>query len=321
MEPVNIGILGAGRTVQRRMLPAFPQSQHGRLVAIASRRPGIAEPLVAERSEVQVYGNYDDILQDDHVQAVYIPAAGDQHHPLTIAAAEAGKHVLCEKPLACTVVQALEMQQACREAGVVLMDAFMWRHHPRALKMREMVQSGQIGELRVVNVSFSFDIDRSDWRLDPARGGGAVWDLGCYGVNCARYLTGEEPHHIYSRTVHWSTGADMTTQVALNFDCGTLANIDCSFEAPFRCRLEVVGTGGRLELDRAFQNEPGCVIQWTKSADRDAETEEISFPDADQFACELDHFCTSIRSGALLPPAEDGVANMRVMESIASQWT
>ena len=147
-----------------------------------------------------------------------------------------------------------------------------------------------------------------------------MWDLGCYGVNCARFLTGEEPHDVYSRAVRWQSGVDMTTHVALAFPSQVLANIDCSFEAPFRCRVEVVGTGGRLLLDRAFQNEPGCTLHWTQGAQRDATEEILTFRTVDQYARQIDHFCESIREGHLLAPAEDGVANMRVMETIINQW-
>ena len=305
--------------MQRRMLPAFAVAQQAQLKAIASRRPGAAREAVSDAA-VTSYDSYEDLLADSEIDAVYIPAAGDEHRPWTLAAAAAGKHVLCEKPLALNLDEAQELQTACREAGVLLMEAFMWRHHPRSQRLHELVFSGQIGDLRLINVSFSFDIDRSDWRLDPARGGGAVWDLGCYGVNCARFLTGKEPENVYSRTVRWKSGADMTTQVALRFPSNVLANIDCSFEAPFRCRVEVVGTGGQIVLNRAFQNEPGCTIDSQPSASRDTPWETIEIPTADQYACQLDHFANSVTAGKLLPPAEDGVANMRIMQQIVSQW-
>lgn len=302
------------------MVPAFAQARTGRLVAIASRRPGAALDVLAGHPEVHVHRDYAALLADEAVDAVYIPAAGDEHRLWAIAAAKAGKHVLCEKPLALNVAEALEMQRACQMAGVLLMEAFMWRHHPRALKVRELVSTGAIGTLRMIHVSFSFDIDRTDWRLDPVRGGGAIWDLGCYGVNCTRFLTDEEPNIVHSQAVRGPSGADMTTHVALAFPSQVLANIDCSFEAPFRCRVEVVGTAGQLLLERAFQNEPGCTLSWTQGAHRDAPTHTLTFPDVNQYSRQIDHFSQSIHEGRLLEPAEDGVANMRVMEAIVSKW-
>ncbi|MCA8998615.1 MAG: Gfo/Idh/MocA family oxidoreductase, partial [Planctomycetaceae bacterium] len=170
-DRIRLGILGGGRIVQRRILPAMQYVQEAELVAIASQRRGVAQELANGFPVSKSLESYEDLLKDPDIDAVYIPASGDAHHRWTVAAAEAGKHVLCEKPLAPTLQEAEEMVRVCEDANVILHEAFMWRHHPRALKLRELVQSGQIGELRLVNVSFSFDIDRSDWRLDPARGG------------------------------------------------------------------------------------------------------------------------------------------------------
>jgi predicted dehydrogenase len=139
------------------------------------------------------------------------------------------------------VAEAEEMIAAADDAGVLLQEAFMWRHHPRVQRTKELLDEGAIGPLRLIVASFSFDIDQSDWRMQPEKGGGAMWDIGSYGVNCSRYFAGAEPTAVHSHA-HWAdTGIDMSMQIALAFPGDVLANIDCSFEAPFRCRAELVG--------------------------------------------------------------------------------
>lgn len=315
-ESIRFGILGCGRIVERGMLPGLSESTAGKLYAIASQRPGVAAEWAERHGADAAYDSYDGLLADPQVQAVYVPCRGNAHHRCVIAAARAGKHVLCEKPLATTVQEAEEMAAACGESGVLLQEGFTWRHHPRAIRAKQLVDEGAIGPLRMIVASFSFNLDRSDWRMRAEHGGGAMWDLGCYGVNCSRLFTGSEPDNIHARA-HWGeSGVDMTMQMALAFPGDVLANIDCSFETPWRCRVELVGETGRLVLDRAFQNWEGCTIELYRTTDRNAEAEIIEFEHVNQFGCEVTHFCESIAAGRLLPPAENGVANMRVMEVV-----
>jgi predicted dehydrogenase len=322
-ERVRFGILGCGRIVERGLAPGIAASPHARLWAIASERPGVAAEWAARHPEVKAYDSYADLLEDQDVQAVYVPCTGDLHHRWTIAAARAGKHVLCEKPLARSVSEAREMLAACDAAGVLLQEAFMWRHHPRAARAKQLLAEGAIGPLRLLVVSFSFDIDRSDWRMSPERGGGALWDIGCYGVNCSRFFTGQEPTGIHARG-HWSqTGVDMTMQLTLAFPGDVLANIDCSFEAPFRCRAELVGERGRMILDDAFLPRAGAAIELERATERDRPTERVVVETADQYGCQVTALCESIRAGRLLPPAENGLANMQVLETAytsARRW-
>ncbi len=315
-DPIRFGILGCGRIVERGLAPGLKASTAATLYALASQRPGVARVWAEKYGAEQAYDSYEELLADPQVQAVYVPCAGDQHHRWTIAAAHAGKHVLCEKPLARTVAEAEEMIDACRQAGVVLQEAFMWRHHPRALRAKELLEEGVIGELRLIIVNFSFDIDRSDWRMQPEKGGGAMWDLGCYGVNCARYFTGAEPTSEYARA-HWSdTGVDMTMQIALAFPGEVLANIDCSFEAPFRCQAELVGTQGRMLLPEAFLPTDDAVILVQRSNERDAVIDVERVEPANQYGCQVTGFCASIAAGRLQWPGENGLANMRVLQSV-----
>jgi len=293
------------------------------LTALASLRSGVAAELAREiapdDASLKTYGNYDDVINDPNVHAVYIPTTGEEHHTWTLKAARAGKHVLCEKSLALNVREAEEMERVCAEQKVLLQEAFMWRHHPRSKQARKLLRDGQIGELRLVCVHFSFDIDRNDWRLDPVRGGGAVWDIGCYGVNASRYFVGEEPSTIYSRARFWPTGVDMTMQIALEFPGGVLANIDCSFEAPFRCEVEVVGTKGTITLPDCFLPPPRAEMKLRKGAEPTDAAQTIQFAEANQYVEQVKDFVASIHASKLMDPGETGVNNMRVLESALNQ--
>jgi predicted dehydrogenase len=317
--PVRFGILGCGRIVERGLAPGLEASPAAELYALASARPGVAAEWAEKYGAAKAYDSYEALLADPDVDAVYVPCTGDLHAKWTMAAAQAGKHVLCEKPLARSVPEAVSMIAACEKAGVILQEAFMWRHHPRAQRARELLDAGAIGPLRLVISSFSFDIDRSDWRMQPEKGGGAMWDIGCYGVNCARYFTGAEPADIYARA-HWAdTGVDMSMQIALTFPGDVLANIDCSFEAPFRCRAELIGEQGRMILEDVFLPKEDSVVLLQRSNDRDAIIEVDRTDPVNQYACQVSAFCESIAAGQLVPPAENGLANMRVLEAAVEQ--
>ncbi|MGD9855753.1 MAG: Gfo/Idh/MocA family protein [Planctomycetaceae bacterium] len=320
-SPVKFGILGCGRIVERGLAPGLANSPDAELYAIASQRPGVAAERAAKYGAARAYDSYEALLADPDVQAVYVPCTGEEHHRWTIAAAEAGKHVLCEKPLARSVSDAEQMIAACADAGVVLQEAFMWRHHPRTQRAKELLDEGAIGELRLIVASFSFDVDRSDWRLLPKKGGGAMWDIGCYGVNCSRYFTGAEPIDIHAHARWWETGADMGMQIALAFPGDVFANIDCSFEAPFRCRAELVGAKGRIMLEDAFLPKDDSVVLLQRGTVRDAIIEVECTEAKNQYACQVTDFCRSIKLGRLQSPAENGLANMRVLEQVLASAT
>lgn len=314
-QPVRFGVLGCARIARKSVIPAIQSGTASRVQAIASRRPGVAAEWARELSIASACEDYEALLSSPEVDAVYIPATGEEHAPLTIAAARAGKHVLCEKPLATSLGEAEAMVAACRESGVLLQEAFMWRHHPRTARTQELIAQGTIGPLRQINVSFSFPLRPDDWRHRPERGGGAMWDLGCYGVNAARFFTASEPDDVYSRAHFGPTGVDLSMQIALRFPGDVLANIDCSFEAPWRCRMELVGSTGRIEWHTAFQDwapeiRLDCSSDWSKSP------AVIPCERVNQYACMVTDFCRSIRAGVSLAPAEDGLANMRVLEQV-----
>lgn len=189
----------------------------------------------------------------------------------------------------------------------------MWRHQPRTLDLLRDVRGGAIGDLRLIRSSFSFPIDPGDWRLDPSRGGGALFDVGCYGLSTARLFAGSEPSRIASHAHFGPTGVDMSLAAALSFPGDVLALIDCSFEQPFRCSYELVGTLGTLTVPDAYLPPPRPLAHLV----RDGRPEELSFDGRDQFAAMVDAFDHAVSVGGPLPfPAEDGHAQMTALEAI-----
>jgi xylose dehydrogenase (NAD/NADP) len=306
------GILGCARISRRGLIPGIHASDSGQLAAIASRDAGTARAWAAEFKIPSAHGSYEDLIADPRVQAVYIPLPNELHRPWVFAAADAGKHVLCEKPLALDAGEADAMVAHCRDRGVLLMEAFMWRHQPRTAEIGRIVSEGRIGELRMVRSSFSFPIEPGDWRLDPARGGGALWDVGCYGVSTARLFAGAEPSAIRSLAHFGTTGVDLTLTAELRFPGDVLGLIDCSFEQPFRCSYELVGTRGVIEVPDAYlpPAKPTARIR-TLDAER-----PLRFDGRDQYAAMVDAFAHAVASGRLEPPSEDGLDQMRALDAI-----
>jgi predicted dehydrogenase len=254
------------------------------------------------------------LLADPEVDAVYVPLPNELHKPWVFAAADAGKHILCEKPLALNRSEAQEMVTHCASRGVVLMEAFMWRHQSRTAALRALVAEGTIGELRLVRSSFSFPIEPGDWRLDPARGAGALWDVGCYGVSTVRLFAGEEPDRVRSQARFSAAGVDLSLTAELRFPGGVLGLIDCSFEQPFRCRYELVGSKGFVEVPDAYlppSEKP------TARLTVDGSSRDLSFEGGNQYASMVDAFDKAARSGGVLDsPSEDGLAQMTVLDAI-----
>lgn len=307
------GILGCARITRRGLIPGIQLSESSALIALASRNAATAQAWCNEFGVPRAYGSYEELLGDPEIDAVYIPLPNELHRRWVEAAADAGKHVLCEKPLALDAAEARAMVAYCQSRGVLLMEAFMWRHHPRSAGVRARVRDGTLGELRLVRSSFSFSIDPGDWRLDPRRGGGALWDIGCYGVSTARFFAGCEPESIRARGRFGTTGVDLSLSAELAFPNGVLGLIDCSFEQPFRCRYEVVGTRGMIEVENAYlPPSDRCTARLTI----DGAVQDIEFARMNQYSCMVDAFAESVAAGRLESPAEGGLEQMIVLEAI-----
>lgn len=313
-KPLRWAILGCARISRRGLIPGIQQSQTGRLDLIASRRADAAAAWAHEFNIPRHMGSYEDAIADPAIDAVYIPLANEEHAPFVKLAADAGKHILCEKPLALNADEARQMVSYCSQKRVILMEAFMWRHQPRVKALREIVRNGRIGELKLVRSCFSFPIDMTDWRLDPARGGGALWDVGCYGVSTVRLFAGSEPDEIKARASFSNRGVDLSLVATMKCRNGVLGVIDCSFEQPFRCVYELVGSTGFIEVPSAYLPPDNPVA---RVFDADGKmVEEMQFEGQNQYACMVDNFTESIAAGRLIDPSEDGLDQMIALTEV-----
>ncbi len=322
--PLRWGILGCARIARRGLIPGIRASRSGSVAAIASRDGTTAHAWASEFGIPRAHGSPRALVEDPAIDAVYVPLPNELHLPWVLAAADAGKHVLCEKPLALNSAEAATMVDHCRARGVVLMEAFMWRHQPRTAALRKVVADGAIGDLRLIRVSFSFPIDPGDWRLDAARGGGALWDVGSYGLSTARLFAGAEPESVRAVARWGETGVDLSLSASLAFPGGILAAIDCSFEQPFRCTYELVGTLGAIEVPDAFlpPDVPTARLLGRGSPE-DHTPRLLRFDGTDQYAEMVDAFAAAVADtdadadGHRLPhPAENGLTQMRGLDAI-----
>ncbi len=253
------GLLSTAR-INRALIPPLRMSPRNELVAVASRTQEKADAYAREWQIPKAYGSYEALLADPDIDVVYVPLPNSMHEHWTIEAAKAGKHVLCEKPLAISVAEVDAIRAVAEQAGVVVTEAFMYRHHPQTLKVKELVDAGAIGQVRLVRGSFSFNLTREgDVRLDPLLGGGSLWDVGCYPVSYARFVLGKEPVEVFGRKVVGRSGVDETFTGNLRFPDNVHAQIDCSFRATFRTHVEIVGSEGAISIPHPFK--PGLEEQ------------------------------------------------------------
>jgi predicted dehydrogenase len=283
------GILGCAGIAERALIPAIREAENGEPAGIAARDPERARDWADRHGIGRAYPNYDALLEDPGIDAVYIPLANHLHAEWSIRAARAGKHVLCEKPLALCEAEARAMFAAAEEAGVVLMEAFMYRFHPLFERTLALVRDGSIGQVRTVRSAFTFMNTHGpdDYRWNPAAGGGALYDLGCYPVSAARTLIGREPDAVVARARLEDKSVDVATSILLSFEGGPFALLDCAFDLPFHSWLEVSGSEGRLSVDRAFSAKD---FDTRIAAARADGTETIEIPAANAYVRMVEHF-------------------------------
>jgi xylose dehydrogenase (NAD/NADP) len=270
------GILGAAR-ITRSLVPAFQAASGQRLVAVASRSAGKAAAFAEQWGVERTFDSYEALLADPDIDAVYVPLPNHLHAAWTIRACEAGKHVLCEKPLAMTPAEVDAVREVATRTGRHVAEAFMYRHHPQTLLVKRLVDEGAVGELRLVRSSFSFQLERpGDVRFDLSMGGGSLRDVGCYPVSYARLLAGAEPVEAIGRAVVGPTGIDLSFAGLLRFPGGLNALVDCSFAQPFRTGLEIVGSTGVIQVPRPFKPETAEVVVVQRGAA--TESHEVSSP-------------------------------------------
>jgi predicted dehydrogenase len=318
---VRWGVLSTAN-INRKVVPATQAADRCEVVAIGSRDPSKAEAAAFEFGIARAYGSYEEVLADPEVDAVYNPLPNDLHERWTIAAAEAGKHVLCEKPLAMNAAEAERMIAACGAAGVLLMEAFMYRLHPTWEAVREAVASGRIGELRAVQSWFSyFNDDPTNIRNIAASGGGALYDVGCYAVNLSRMLFGAEPARVRG-SVHRDPemGVDVLTTGMLDFPAG-IATFTCSTRAESDQRVHVYGTRGRIAIEIPFNIPLDLPTRVFVTAGGDPpvapNTEVLTFEPANQYAIQAERFAAAVLDGTPVPiPPGDAVRNLRVIDEL-----
>ena len=319
---VRWGVLSTAKIGIDKVIPATAAAGRCEVVAIASRDLERARAAASELGIARAFGSYEDLLADPDVDAVYNPLPNHLHAEWTIAAARAGKHVLCEKPLATTSADAERMIQACEAEGVLLMEAFMYRLHPTWEAVTSLVASGRIGELKTVQSWFSyFNDDPGDIRNLVETGGGALYDIGCYCVNLSRMLFGAEPERVGGSVLRDPVmGIDVLTSGILDFG-DVVATFTCSTRAEPDQRVHIYGTEGRISLEIPFNIPPDRPTRVSLTAGGDPpvrpETEVFTFDPANEYTIQAERFAAAILDGGQVPiPPSDAVGNLRVIEEL-----
>lgn len=310
------GVLSTANIGRIAVNPAIRAAHNGDLVAVGSR-DGVRAREFAERHDIPAwYDSYEAVLEDSSIDAVYIPLPNSMHREWCIRAAEHGKHVLCEKPLASNEAESLEMEAAASANGTLLMEAFMYRFHPRTNRVLDLVRSGAVGEVRAIRSAFTFRLTRpNNIRLQPELGGGGLMDVGCYCVNISRTVMGQEPIEVQAWARWHENGVDDQLAGALRFAGGAIAQFDCSLAMERREYYEIAGTDGNLDVPVAFL--PGHDATVIHEHHGRGESRDHVVPGDDEYRLMVEHFgdC-AIHGTPLRYSAAEAAANMRVIDAL-----
>jgi D-xylose 1-dehydrogenase (NADP+, D-xylono-1,5-lactone-forming) len=293
-KTLNWGLLSTAR-INRALITPLRASKRNYLSAVASRTQKSADAYAREKKIPRAHGSYESLLADPEIDVVYISLPNHLHAEWTIKAVQAGKHVLCEKPLALSVDDVDAVQAAARKHGRVVMEAFMYRHHPQTLKVQEIVKSGSLGTLKLARGSFSFILSREeDIRLlDPTMGGGSIWDIGCYPISYARSVLGENPLEVFGWQVTGPTGIDETFAGQMKFANDVLMQFDSSFVIPHHSFMEIIGSEATLSIPRPFKPEENEKIYLTRAE----KTETIKIKGQELYIGEVENMADAIMLG------------------------
>ena len=324
IQPVRWGILGAANIAVNKVIPAMRSSRLARTVAIASRDLAKARAAATTLGIARAYGSYEELLADSEIEAIYNPLPNHLHVPWSIRAANAGKHVLCEKPIALTAAEARELLAARDANGVQIAEAFMVRVHPQWIEAKRLVDEGRIGPLRLVTGHFSyFRREPSDIRSNPDWGGGALMDIGCYPIFISRWMFGTEPMGVAGMIeLDPDMGIDRLTSALLRFPGGQAAFTCGGQLVPYQ-RVHLFGERGRIEVEIPFNAPPdrACRIlvdDGSKLAGASAVT--IDVPAANQYTLQADRFSEAVRGVGSVPVSlEDAIGNMAVIDQLFGQ--
>ncbi|MCH7520120.1 MAG: Gfo/Idh/MocA family oxidoreductase [Candidatus Marinimicrobia bacterium] len=317
MKKVRWGVLSTAKIGVKKVIPAMQLSEYCDMAAIASRSLEQAQAAADQLAIPKAYGSYEELLADPEIDAVYIPLPNHLHVPWSLKALEAGKHVLCEKPLGMTAAEAQDLLDAARkQPQLKVMEAFMYRHHPQWQRARQLVVEGQIGALQTIQTFYSYNlVDPGNIRNMADIGGGGLMDIGCYAISLARFIFGSEPQRVWGTMQNDPEfKTDRLTSGVLEFGQG-IATFTCATQLTPYQRVNIFGTEGRIEIEMAFNAPPDqpCRI-WHQ---RGSEIEEIVFDVCNQYTLQGDLFSLAVLNDTEVPtPLEDAVANMKVIDDI-----
>jgi xylose dehydrogenase (NAD/NADP) len=296
--------------INRRLIPAIRAAQRAELVAVASRDRARGEAYAAEWGIPRVHGSYEAMLQDPKVDAIYISLPNSLHAEWTVRAAQAGKHVLCEKPLAITPAEVDRIIAAAQEAGVVVIEAVMYLHHPLLHRTRQLVQDGAVGQVTLLRGTLSFFLDRpNDVRWIPELGGGSLWDVGSYPVSFCRWIAGE-PEQVFGWQTLGESGVDVSFAGLLRYVSGVLGVFDCGFRHENRSEAQVVGTQGMLVFEQPYPMGPNTRLLLRHNG----EQETIARAEVDPYQCEVEALTAAVLDGEPVPvPLASSRANVATL--------
>lgn len=324
-DTIRWGVLGNATIARKCMLPAISKSRNGNVRILGSQRPKeSAEQLKSQGIALdRVVEGYQAVIDDPAVDAIYLPLPNHLHASWTICALNAGKHVLCEKPIACNAREAGEMAAAARANGRFLMEALMYRFHPRSRQIKERVDRGDIGRPKLVQAAFTFRMDEEtlargeNARLIP-EGGGALLDVGCYAVSTARWLMGREPRAVLGMAARQENGVDLLFTGMLDFGGQALASFEAGFITALQQTFRVVGDRGAIELPHnafiPWDADAGYLLRGTD----EEQGMQIRAGVADQYQLMVEHFADVVleRAQAHISP-EESIENMRILDALA----
>ncbi len=313
------GLLGTAR-INAALIKPLRMSDRNILAAVASRDAERAQAYAAEWAIPRWFPSYEAMLADPEIDVIYISLPNSLHVEWTIKAARAGKHVLCEKPLALAPEDVDAIAEAATRAGVVVAEAFMYRHHPQTLKVQELIADGAIGRLHLVRGGFTFNLTRpGDIRLKPELGGGSIWDVGCYPISYARAVVGAEPIEVFGWQVTGPTGVDLSFVGQMRFPDDVLAQFDSGFRSALRMVMEFVGDQGRITLTNAFKPDASSQLYLRRG---DA-MEILHSPDQELYLGEVEDMADAILLGkkprVSLADSRGNVATIRALQRSAQE--
>ncbi|MEK5070958.1 Gfo/Idh/MocA family protein [Sporosarcina sp. FSL K6-1508] len=316
MDKIRWGVLSTANIAQTQVIPAIFRAENAEVVAISSRGSKV-HAIASALNIPKAYESYEELLDDPEIDAVYIPLPNHLHKEWVDKAAKQGKHILCEKPAALTAIEATEMVEGCRMQNVKFMEGFMYQLHPQHERVKEIIASGEIGDLKLIKSSHSFNLENrgNDIRMDKDMGGGSLYDVGCYSIQVIRHLSGAEPVEVHAiAEIEPESGIDISTYGYLKLDSGLTAIFDCSFDMTERNEYEIVGTKGTIKVPLAFRPDTNDGIGSILVQGNGTIREEKVYGDI--YRLEIEHFSAAILTNT--DPAISGqstINNMRVIDA------